>query len=63
MCVCCVCCCQTAGMVFELRQKWQSLFIKRISCPSKPWSQQDEAIIQTLVSVGPESHLVHFMHD
>ncbi|KAG7240878.1 hypothetical protein INR49_023452 [Caranx melampygus] len=42
---------ETAGMVFELRQKWQSLFIKRISCPSKPWSQQDEAIIQTLVSV------------
>lgn len=44
-------CCQTAGLVFELRQKWQSLFIKRIRCPSKPWSQQDEAVIRTLVSV------------
>ncbi|XP_071321926.1 3'-5' RNA helicase YTHDC2 isoform X2 [Trachinotus anak] len=42
---------EAAGMVFELRQKWQSLFIKRIRCPSKPWSQQDEAIIRTLVSV------------
>ncbi|XP_042365751.1 3'-5' RNA helicase YTHDC2 isoform X2 [Plectropomus leopardus] len=42
---------ETAGLVFELRQKWQSLFIKRIRCPSKPWSQQDEAIIRTLVSV------------
>ncbi len=44
-------CCQAAGLVFELRQKWQNLFIKRIRCPSKPWSQQDEAIIRTLVSV------------
>ncbi|XP_073334572.1 3'-5' RNA helicase YTHDC2 isoform X1 [Pagrus major] len=42
---------ETAGLVFELRQKWQSLFIKRIRCPSKPWSQQDEAVIRTLVSV------------
>lgn len=42
---------ETAGLVFELRQKWQNLFIKRIRCPSKPWSQQDEAVIQTLVSV------------
>ncbi|XP_022600321.1 probable ATP-dependent RNA helicase YTHDC2 isoform X1 [Seriola dumerili] len=42
---------EAASMVFELRQKWQSLFIKRIRCPSKPWSQQDEAIIRTLVSV------------
>ncbi|KAM6901867.1 3'-5' RNA helicase YTHDC2 isoform 2-T2 [Lycodopsis pacificus] len=42
---------EAAGLVFELRQKWQNLFIKRIRCPSKPWSQQDEAIIGTLVSV------------
>ncbi|XP_047426501.1 3'-5' RNA helicase YTHDC2 isoform X2 [Mugil cephalus] len=42
---------ETAGLVFDLRHKWQNLFIKRIRCPSKPWSQQDEAIIQALVSV------------
>uniref|UniRef100_UPI0037E88EAD 3'-5' RNA helicase YTHDC2 isoform X2 n=1 Tax=Semicossyphus pulcher TaxID=241346 RepID=UPI0037E88EAD len=42
---------EAAGLVFELRQKWQNLFIRRIRCPSKPWSQQDEAIIRTLVSV------------
>ncbi|KAM9338343.1 3'-5' RNA helicase YTHDC2 [Symphorus nematophorus] len=42
---------EAAGLVFELRQKWQNLFIKRVRCPSKPWSQQDEAIIRTLVSV------------
>uniref|UniRef100_A0A4W6F8V8 RNA helicase n=1 Tax=Lates calcarifer TaxID=8187 RepID=A0A4W6F8V8_LATCA len=45
---------EVAGQVFELRQKWQNLFIKRIRCPSKPWSQQDEAIIRTLVSVSEE---------
>ncbi|XP_070706567.1 3'-5' RNA helicase YTHDC2 isoform X2 [Pempheris klunzingeri] len=42
---------EAVGLVFELRQKWQNLFIKRIRYPSKPWSQQDEAIIRTLVSV------------
>uniref|UniRef100_A0A1A8DHY6 RNA helicase n=1 Tax=Nothobranchius kadleci TaxID=1051664 RepID=A0A1A8DHY6_NOTKA len=42
---------ENAGLVSELRHKWQSLFLKRIRSPSKPWSQQDEAIIQTLVSV------------
>nr|XP_029131388.1 3'-5' RNA helicase YTHDC2-like [Labrus bergylta] len=42
---------QAAGLVFDLRQKWQNLFLRRIRCPSKPWSQQDESIIRTLVSV------------
>lgn len=42
---------ETAGLVFDLRQKWHSVFIKKIKCPSKPWSPQDEAVIRTLVSV------------
>ncbi|KAF7648265.1 hypothetical protein LDENG_00159620 [Lucifuga dentata] len=42
---------QAASQVFELRQKWHSLFLRRIRYPSKPWSQQDEAIVRTLVSV------------
>nr|XP_020515374.1 3'-5' RNA helicase YTHDC2 [Labrus bergylta] len=42
---------EAAGLVFDLRQKWQNLFLRRIRCPSKPWSQQDESIIRTLVSV------------
>ncbi|XP_024120086.1 3'-5' RNA helicase YTHDC2 isoform X2 [Oryzias melastigma] len=42
---------ETAGSVFELRKKWQQLFGKRICCPSKPWSQQDEDFLCTLVSV------------
>uniref|UniRef100_A0A3Q3IHD5 RNA helicase n=1 Tax=Monopterus albus TaxID=43700 RepID=A0A3Q3IHD5_MONAL len=45
---------EAAGLVFELRQKWQNLFIRRIRCPSKSWSQQDEAIVRTLVSVTEE---------
>ncbi|XP_029300796.1 3'-5' RNA helicase YTHDC2 isoform X2 [Cottoperca gobio] len=45
---------EAAGLVFELRQKWQNLFIKRIRCPSKPWTQQEEAIIRILVSVLAE---------
>ncbi|XP_076020460.1 3'-5' RNA helicase YTHDC2 [Genypterus blacodes] len=42
---------EDAELVFELRQKWHSLFLRRMSSPSKPWSQQDEATIRTLVSV------------
>lgn len=42
---------EAARLVFELRQKWQHLFMKRIKCPSKPWSPQDDAVIRTLVSV------------
>ncbi|KAM3842980.1 3'-5' RNA helicase YTHDC2-like [Diretmus argenteus] len=42
---------EVAGLVFQLRQKWHSLFLRRIHCPSKPWSAQDEATIRTLVSV------------
>ncbi|XP_076615090.1 3'-5' RNA helicase YTHDC2 isoform X1 [Chaetodon auriga] len=49
---------EAAGLAFELRQKWQNLFIKRIRCPSKPWSEQDEAIISTLASVlSAEDHI------
>ncbi|XP_029921977.1 3'-5' RNA helicase YTHDC2 isoform X2 [Myripristis murdjan] len=42
---------EAAGLVFQLRQRWHSLFLRRIRCPSKQWSQQDEAIVHTLVSV------------
>ncbi|KAM6985128.1 LOW QUALITY PROTEIN: 3'-5' RNA helicase YTHDC2 [Aplochiton taeniatus] len=42
---------ETAGLVFQLRQKWHGLFLRRIRSPSKPWSQLDEATIRALVSV------------
>uniref|UniRef100_A0A3B3HYC5 RNA helicase n=1 Tax=Oryzias latipes TaxID=8090 RepID=A0A3B3HYC5_ORYLA len=45
---------ESAGLLFEFRQKWQKLFAKRIRCPSKPWSQQDEDVLGTLVSVSIE---------
>lgn len=43
---------QAARLVYEMRHKWQNLFIKKMRFPSKPWSQQDEAIIHAVVSVG-----------
>ncbi|CAB1332793.1 unnamed protein product, partial [Coregonus sp. 'balchen'] len=42
---------EMVGLVFQLRQKWHGLFLRRIRSPSKPWSQLDEATIRALVSV------------
>ncbi|XP_026778235.2 3'-5' RNA helicase YTHDC2 isoform X2 [Pangasianodon hypophthalmus] len=42
---------EMASMVFQLRQRWHSLFLRRIRCPSKPWSQLDEATIRAMVSI------------
>ncbi|XP_060769254.1 3'-5' RNA helicase YTHDC2 isoform X2 [Neoarius graeffei] len=42
---------EISSMVFQLRQRWHSLFLRRIRCPSKPWSQLDEATILAVVSV------------
>ncbi|XP_051750907.1 3'-5' RNA helicase YTHDC2-like [Ctenopharyngodon idella] len=42
---------EMAELVFGLRQRWQSLFLRRIRSPSKACSQLDEATIRTLVSV------------
>ncbi|XP_030640259.1 3'-5' RNA helicase YTHDC2 [Chanos chanos] len=41
---------ETAGLVFQLRQRWQGLFLRRIRSPSKPWSQLDESTVWALVS-------------
>ena len=42
---------QAAKLVFQLRQKWHSMFLRRMRSPAKPLSQQDEATICALVSV------------
>uniref|UniRef100_A0A671M4S5 RNA helicase n=1 Tax=Sinocyclocheilus anshuiensis TaxID=1608454 RepID=A0A671M4S5_9TELE len=42
---------ETAELMFGLRQRWQSLFLRRIRSPSKSCSQLDEATIRSLVSV------------
>ncbi|XP_066516299.1 3'-5' RNA helicase YTHDC2 isoform X2 [Hoplias malabaricus] len=42
---------EMADLVFQLRQRWHSLFLRRIRSPAKPLSQLDEATIRALVSV------------
>ncbi|XP_051785828.1 3'-5' RNA helicase YTHDC2 [Erpetoichthys calabaricus] len=49
---------ETANLTFQLRQKWHSLFLRRIRAPSKPWSQVDEATMRALVSaLTTEEHV------
>ncbi|KAM8961846.1 3'-5' RNA helicase YTHDC2 [Pelodytes ibericus] len=40
-----------AGLLLQLRQKWHSLFLRRMRAPSKPWSQVDEATIRAIIAV------------
>ncbi|XP_018417993.1 PREDICTED: probable ATP-dependent RNA helicase YTHDC2 [Nanorana parkeri] len=42
---------EAAGLLLHLRQKWHSLFLRRMRAPSKPWTQTDEATIRTVISV------------
>ncbi|NWI53620.1 YTDC2 helicase, partial [Calyptomena viridis] len=42
---------EAAGMLLQLRQKWHSLFLRRMRAPSKPWSQADETTIRAITAV------------
>ncbi|XP_062369135.1 3'-5' RNA helicase YTHDC2-like [Cinclus cinclus] len=42
---------EAAGMLLQLRQKWHSLFLRRMQAPSKPWSQGDETIVRAITAV------------
>ncbi|NXG04032.1 YTDC2 helicase, partial [Sakesphorus luctuosus] len=42
---------QAAGMLLQLRQKWHSLFLRRMRAPSKPWSQADEKTVRAITAV------------
>lgn len=42
---------QAASLLLQLRQKWHSLFLRRMRAPSKPWSQVDEATIRAIIAV------------
>ncbi|XP_029860027.1 3'-5' RNA helicase YTHDC2 isoform X4 [Aquila chrysaetos chrysaetos] len=42
---------EAAGLLLQLRQKWHSLFLRRMRAPSKPWSQVDEITIRAIVTV------------
>lgn len=38
-------------MLLQLRQKWHSLFLRRMRAPSKPWSQVDETTVRAITAV------------
>ncbi|KAM9587113.1 3'-5' RNA helicase YTHDC2 isoform 4-T6 [Morphnus guianensis] len=42
---------EAAGLLLQLRQKWHSLFLRRMRAPSKPWSQVDEITVRAIVTV------------
>uniref|UniRef100_A0A8C3BWJ7 3'-5' RNA helicase YTHDC2 n=1 Tax=Cairina moschata TaxID=8855 RepID=A0A8C3BWJ7_CAIMO len=42
---------EVACLLLQLRQKWHSLFLRRMRAPSKPWSQIDETIIKAIITV------------
>ncbi|KAM4878739.1 3'-5' RNA helicase YTHDC2-like isoform 2-T2 [Sylvia borin] len=42
---------EAAGLLLQLRQKWHSLFLRRMRAPSKSWSQVDEATVRAVVAV------------
>ncbi|KAJ8029622.1 3'-5' RNA helicase YTHDC2 [Holothuria leucospilota] len=42
---------QAANLAVTLRQKCHTLFLRRMRTPAKPWSQADEAILRTLITV------------
>ncbi|NXA16685.1 YTDC2 helicase, partial [Sapayoa aenigma] len=42
---------EAAGMLLQLRQKWHSLFLRRMRAPSKPWSQADETTVRAVTAV------------
>ncbi|KFP35650.1 putative ATP-dependent RNA helicase YTHDC2, partial [Chlamydotis macqueenii] len=42
---------QAAGLLLQLRQKWHSLFLRRMRAPSKPWSQVDETTVRAIIAV------------
>lgn len=42
---------EAAHLALQLRQKWHSLFLRRMRAPAKPWSQVDEHVVKTVISV------------
>ncbi|KAK2498468.1 hypothetical protein MC885_008233, partial [Smutsia gigantea] len=42
---------EAASLLLQLRQKWHSLFFRRLKAPAKPWSQVDEATIRAIIAV------------
>uniref|UniRef100_A0A8C4XPF2 3'-5' RNA helicase YTHDC2 n=1 Tax=Falco tinnunculus TaxID=100819 RepID=A0A8C4XPF2_FALTI len=42
---------EAACLLFQLRQKWHNLFLRRMRAPSKPWSQVDETTVRAIIAV------------
>lgn len=42
---------EVGHLALQLRQKLQALFLRRMQCPTKPWSQVDEAVVRAVVGV------------
>lgn len=42
---------EAAQLALQLRQKWHSMFLRRMKSPGKPWTSADDAIVKTIVSV------------
>lgn len=38
-------------MLLQLRQKWHSLFLRRMRAPSKLWSEVDETTLRAITAV------------
>jgi len=48
---------EAAALVMQMRQKWHSLFLRRMRAPTKPWSQFDESTVRSIVSVMTNEEL------
>ncbi|XP_069818801.1 3'-5' RNA helicase YTHDC2 isoform X3 [Dendropsophus ebraccatus] len=53
---------ESANLLLQLRQKWYSLFLRRMKAPSKPLSQVDETIIRTVITVLTTEEQVSGLH-
>ncbi len=42
---------EIASLTLQLRQKWNSLFLRRMSSPSKPMTPSDDVIVKAIVEV------------
>ncbi|XP_071794185.1 3'-5' RNA helicase YTHDC2-like isoform X2 [Asterias amurensis] len=42
---------EAANLALLLRQKWHTLFLRRMRMPAKPWTPGDEAVLRTIVKV------------
>nr|XP_002123879.3 3'-5' RNA helicase YTHDC2-like [Ciona intestinalis] len=40
-----------AGMLAQIRTRWNSLFARRIRNPSKPWQPDDEAMLSAVINI------------